>query len=47
MHAKNSEKVPVMKFLRSRRKYGNTRLEFREGTCNDERRRRAKFLRPF
>ena len=22
---------------------GNTRLEFGEGTCNDERRRRAKF----
>ena len=47
MHAKNSEKVPVTtsaeesavsKIILTQQKKGddgNTRLEFREGTCND------------
>ena len=55
MHAKNSEKLPVttraeesavFKTILTQQKKGddcNTRLEFGEGTYNDERRRRAKF----
>ena len=55
MHAKNSEKVPVTTSAEGERSFktiltqqkkeddGNTRLEFGKGTCNDERRRRAKF----